>query len=422
MKILFVHNNFPAQYRHLAAALARDPAIQIAAIAATTAPGLKGIKLLKYSVSDGNVAATHPFARRFDLDCRRAEQVLYALSSLETSGFVPDVVMVHPGWGESLPIRTIFPKARIVLYCEFFYGREGRDVGFDPEFSDTGIDGDVALNLKNATTLLALTDCDQGVSPTEWQRSTYPEQFQQKISVIHEGVDVDVVKPSATAAFDLPSGAVLTRKDEVITFVCRNLEPLRGYHIFMRSLPKILAERPDAQVLIVGGAATSYGRRPDRGASWKLQYLEEVEDRIDLTRVHFLGQLPYQDYLRVLQISSVHIYLTYPFVLSWSLLEAMSAGCLVIGSDTAPVREVIDGKNGIIVPFFDSDRIAAHAIEVLRRPSRFKSIRAQARQTIVERYDMSRICVPRMMSFLGIESKSVAPKKRKTSTAAADLP
>ncbi len=418
MKILFVHNNFPGQFRHLASALAQNPKIQVAAIGATTAPGMKGIKFLKYSLSDGDVAATHPFARRFDLDCRRAEQVLYGLSSLETSGFVPDVVMVHPGWGESLPIRTIFPKARIVLYCEFFYGREGRDVGFDPEFSDTGLDGDVALNLKNATTLLALTDCDQGISPTEWQRSTFPEQFQQKISVIHEGVDVDVVKPSATATFDLTSGAVLTRKDEVVTFVSRNLEPLRGYHIFMRSLPKILAERPDAQVLIVGGEATSYGRRPDRGSTWKMKYLEEVADRIDLARVHFLGQVAYQDYLRVLQVSSVHIYLTYPFVLSWSLLEAMSAGCLVIGSDTAPVREVIDGKNGIIVPFFDSDQIAAYAIEVLRRPSRFKSIRAQARQTIVERYDMSRICLPRMMSFLGIEPNAAAAKRRR---AAADL-
>jgi glycosyltransferase involved in cell wall biosynthesis len=218
--------------------------VRMAAVGSATARAVNGVDLRKYILTDGDVAATHPFARRFDLECRRAEQVLYALTSLSASGFVPDLIMAHPGWGETLPLRTIFPNARIVLYCEFFYGVESRDVGFDPEFAETGVDGHVGLHLKNAATLLALNDSEVGVSPTAWQRSTYPREFHNKIHVIHEGVDTDIAKPAPEAIFRLPSGRELRRADEVVTFVARNLEPLRGYHVFMRALPRILAERP----------------------------------------------------------------------------------------------------------------------------------------------------------------------------------
>ena len=201
------------------------------------------IELIRYSLKNVDVSATHPFARRFDLECHRAEQVLYALSSLASSGFEPDVIVAHPGWGETLPLRTIFPDARILLYCEFFYGVEGRDVGFDPEFPETGIDGHVALHLKNAATLFGLVDCNVGISPSAWQRSTFPQEYQEKISVVHEGVDVDSVKPNTDAVLRLPNGRQFRRTDEVVTFVARNLEPVRGYHIFMRALPHIMAER-----------------------------------------------------------------------------------------------------------------------------------------------------------------------------------
>ena len=226
MNVLFVHNNFPGQYQHLARALAKDSQMQIAAIGSSTSQAMSGVNLLKYSLRDVDVSATHPFARRFDLECHRAEQVLYALSSLASSEFVPDLIMAHPGWGETLPLRTIFPDARIVLYCEFFYGMQGRDVGFDPEFPETGADGHVALHLKNASTLLALADCDSGMSPTEWQRSTFPKEYQGKITTIHEGIDVDIVKPAPDAVLRLSSGRELRRSDEVVTFVARNLEPV----------------------------------------------------------------------------------------------------------------------------------------------------------------------------------------------------
>jgi glycosyltransferase involved in cell wall biosynthesis len=406
MKVLFVHNNFPAQYRHVARALARDPQVQLAAIGSITAPGVEGIDLRKYALPAGDVAPTHPFARRFDLECQRAEQVLYALSSLLRSGFVPDLIMAHPGWGETLPLRTICPAARIVLYCEYFYGAQRRDVGFDPEFAETGVDGHVALHLKNAATLLALTDADVGVSPTAWQRSTYPREFHDRIRVIHEGVDTDIAKPEPEAVFRLGSGHLLSRSDEVVTFVARNLEPLRGYHIFMRALPRILAARPKAQILVIGDEGTSYGRPPPLGRTWKSIFLEEVADRIDLTHVHFTGPLPYGQYLKALQVSSAHVYLTYPFVLSWSLIEALSIGCAVVASDTAPVRDVVDGNNGILVPFFDPEDLADRVVALLAHPNRYDAMRAEARSTVIERFDVQNVCLPQMMELLA----SIAPE------------
>src|SRR5215469_9253194 len=400
MNLLFVHNNFPGQYQHIARALAHDPQMRLAAIGSPTAQEIKGVKLLKYRLAKIDVSASNPFARRFDLECYRAEQVLYTLSSLASTGFDPDVIMAHPGWGETLPLRTIFPNARILLYCEFFYGVQGRDVGFDPEFPETGVDGHVALHLKNASSLLALTDCDVGISPTNWQRSTFPKEYQSKITAIHEGVDVDIMKPSSDAVLRLPSGREFRRSDEIVTFAARNLEPLRGYHCFMRALPRIMAARPQAQVLVIGGDGTSYGAPPPAGMSWKSLFFDEVAERIDPERVHFTGRLAYSDYLSALQISSVHVYLTYPFVLSWSLLEALSVGCLLIGSDSAPVREVLNNDNGLLVPFFDTEQLAERVIEAIAHPGRYSSIRTQARQTILNQYDSARVCLPKMFALI----------------------
>jgi glycosyltransferase involved in cell wall biosynthesis len=400
MNFLFVHNNFPGQYRHIVRALARDPKARIVAIGSSTSQEMSGVRLLKYSLSNVDVSASHPFARRFDMECHRAEQVLYALSSLASSGFAPDIIMAHPGWGETLPLRTIFPAARILLYCEFFYGMQGRDVGFDPEFPETGADGHVALHLKNASSLLALSDCDFGVSPTSWQRSTFPKEYQSKITVIHEGIDADVVKPDPDAVLRLPSGLELRRSDEVVTFVARNLEPLRGYHRFMRALPRIMSARPQAQVVVIGGDGASYGALPPQGTTWKSLFYDEVAEYIDRKRIHFAGRLPYPNYLTALQVSSAHVYLTYPFVLSWSLLEALSAGCLVIGSDTPPVREVLNNENGLLTPFFDTEQLEERVTEALTFPRRFRSVRAQARRTILDQYDLARICLPKMMAFI----------------------
>ncbi|EAQ37377.1 glycosyl transferase, group 1 [Nitrobacter sp. Nb-311A] len=405
MKILFVHNNFPAQYRNLAAALAKESGFELAAIGASNAQPMPSVKLIKYALPDADVSGTHPFARRFDLECRRAEQVLYSLSTLATSGFTPDVILAHPGWGETLPLRTMFPKARQLVYCEFFYGAEGRDIGFDPEFPISGLDGHMGLQLKNATTLLALADCDVGISPTNWQQSTFPRHYQSKIEVIHEGIDTTRVRPDPRARLMLPNGRHVSCSDEIVTFVVRNLEPLRGYHIFMRALPEILKRRPNAQIVIIGRDGLSYGLPPPAGSNWKSIFLQEVRDRIDMSRVHFMGGVPYGTFIAVLQVSSAHVYLTYPFVLSWSALEAMSAGCLVIGSDTPPVREVISsGDNGLLVPFFAADEMAARVVEALQEPDRFYAIREAARQFVVEHFDAERVCLPQMRQLLDLKA------------------
>jgi glycosyltransferase involved in cell wall biosynthesis len=400
MKILFVHNSFPAQFQQLTKVLAGDPDVEMAAVGAPNARAGKGVRLIKYRMPESDVSATHPFARRFDMECRRAEQVLYSLSTLKASGFRPDIILAHPGWGETLPLRTVFPGARILLYCEFFYGRDGRDIGFDPEFPEGGLDGGIALSLKNAATLLALSDADRGVSPTPWQRSTFPRHFQRMIDVVHEGVDVDEVRPLREASFDLPDGRVLKPGDPVVTFVARNLEPIRGYHAFMRALPRILDRLQTADVLIIGGHGTSYGTKPPRGTTWKTMFLDEVAGRLDLRRVHFLGRVPRERYLSALQVSAAHVYLTYPFVLSWSLIEAMSAGCAIVASDTAPLHDVIDGGSGILVPFFDTEQLADRVVEVVQKPRRFADMRRRARDLARDKYDARRICVPQMRRLM----------------------
>jgi glycosyltransferase involved in cell wall biosynthesis len=402
-KILFVHNNFPAQFVHVAQALTNVPGFSLAAIGTQTARQLPGVRLIKYTVGDPDVAGTHPFARRFDLECRRAEEVLYGASSLSSSGFVPDIILAHPGWGEALPLRSIFPKARLIVYCEFFYRVEGLDNGFDPEFPQVGIDGEVGLQLKNAATLLALVNCDAAISPTQWQRSTFPTEFQSKIKVIHEGVDVTKARPSSDAKFRLASGRILTQADHVVTFVARNFEPVRGFHIFTRALPRILAGHPRAQILFIGGDGNPYGALPPPGLTWKTLFLNEIANKVDMSRIHFAGHVTHADYLRALQVSSAHVYLTYPFVLSWSLLEAMSTGCLVIASATPPVEEVVNSRNGILFPFFDTDQLADRVVEALTHPRRFKSLRAQARATIVDHFDVKRVCLPKLLDLLELE-------------------
>jgi glycosyltransferase involved in cell wall biosynthesis len=411
MNVLFVHNNFPAQFRNIATVLARETDVKIAAIGSATARSLPSVKLLRYALEDADVSHTHPFARRFDLECRRAEQVLYGLSGLSASGFVPDVILAHPGWGETLPLRTVFPNARLLVYCEFFYG-QGRDFDFDPEFPLAGVDGHIGLQLKNAATLLALADCDMGISPTNWQRSTFPRHYQDKIEVVHEGIDTDLVAPNPNARLLLPNGQYLRSSDEVVTFVVRNMEPLRGYHIFMRALPEIMRRRPKAQIVVIGNDGLSYGMAAPFGRSWKEVYLEEVKKRIDLNRLHFLGRTEYSTFLQAIQISSVHVYLTYPFVLSWSALEAMSAGCVVIGSDTPPVREVIaSGETGLIVSFFDHQQLSERVVEVLQDPRRHAPLRKAARRHIVENFDAKRICIPNMKQILHGHSKKVVARE-----------
>lgn len=344
--------------------------------------------------------STHHYLQGFESAVRRGQHVARLLLELRKTGFVPEVVCVHPGWGEGLFVRDIFPEARIVMFAEFFYRSKGSDVGFDPALP-VELDDICRLRTRNATQLVSLEAADLLICPTEWQKAQYPAMFSSKIRVIHDGVDTDLVAPRPEATLQVSDSLTLSSRDEVITYVARNLEPYRGFPTLMRALPEILQRRPRAQVVIVGGDGVSYGRPPAGGKTFRQSLLAEVGARIDTKRVHFLGYVPYQRYLDVLAVSTVHVYLTYPFVLSWSLLEAMAAGCAVIGSDTQPVREVIrDGENGILTDFFDTARLADRVVGLCRRRESLAEIRSRARQTVVERYDLRRICLPQQVELV----------------------
>jgi glycosyltransferase involved in cell wall biosynthesis len=405
LDVLFVHNNFPAQFRNLAGTMARNSAIRVRAIGARTAPGLTGIETQRYSVPGHDMSGVHPFARRFEIESRRAEQVIYAANVLKSQGFSPKLIYVHPGWGEALPLRILFPDAAICAYAEFYYLASGTDVGFDKEFPQYGVDGETRVVLRNAATLLALTEANYA----HWQRSIFPAECRPKIHVVHDGLDIQRLRPRAPD-WSMPiGGQIFAPDDEIVTFVARSLEPYRGFHVFMRALPALLKARPRARICIMGRDDVSYGSAVTGHESWRAKMLAELEGRFDLTRVHFFGHVPYEDYLALLGRSSAHVYLTYPFVLSWSMLEAMALECLVIGSDTPPVAEVIrHGENGLLVPFFDGDALVEQIAAALAEPGRHAPLRRAARQTIVENYDFAATSWPEHLRL--IEEYSYSPR------------
>jgi glycosyltransferase involved in cell wall biosynthesis len=320
---------------------------------------------------------------------------------LKREGFDPAVVIGHPGWGEMLFVKEVFPRARVISYAEFYYNARGSDVGFEPG-SVVSLDTVCRTRARNAHLLLSLEMADVGLSPTEWQRNQHPAVFRPKIKTIFDGIDTDVVKPNPKATFKLPDGRTLTRSDEVLTYVARNFEPYRGFPSFIRSLPAILAARPNAHVIITGGDAVSYGQAPPDGTTWRQVMLQEVPlDRPDFVRrVHFTGRLSFPRYLSLLQVSSVHVYLTVPFVLSWSCFEAMASGCVIVASNTAPVREVIEhGENGFLVEMYDPEAISSQAIDALAERGNQLAVRKAARGIVLERYALQK-CLPRQISLI----------------------
>lgn len=403
MRILFVHQNFPGQFKHLAPALAADPANQVVAFTMQkNAPAAwMGVRLVSYQPGRGSSPNVHPWVSDFETKTIRGEAAFRTALALRESGFTPDVIVAHPGWGESLFLKDVWPDARLGIYCEFFYHAQGADVNFDPEFPATDAGEVCRLRLKNLNNLLHFESADAGLSPTEWQASTFPEPFRSKITVVFDGIDSDVIAPNPAVSLTLNGNLKLTRDDEIITFVNRNLEPYRGYHIFMRALPEILRRRPKARVLIIGGDDVSYGARPPEGQKWKDIFLAEVAGQLDMSQVHFLGNIPYEQFIPVLQLSTVHVYLTYPFVLSWSLLEAMSIGCAIVASDTQPLHGVIkNGDTGKLVDFFDVPGLTDKVCGLLDKPRERAKLGANARAFARANYDLKTVCLPKQLKWV----------------------
>lgn len=387
MRILLVHQNFPGQFRRIGQVWSQQPGWDVIGIGRKSAPGMSGLRWIPYELHRQGHREQHPYLRQMEDAVLHGQAVARTLITLKKKGWRPDVILAHPGWGETLYARDVFPDARLVHFCEWFYGSPGSDTGFDPEFPST-FDNQAKLRTWNALHTLNLAQCDVGVSPTQWQRSRHPQPYQNKIALAHEGIDTDLLQANAHAHLSLPGGHTVRAGDPVITYVARNLEPYRGFHSFMRALEKVQKAHQHCHALIVGGDEVSYGSAPKGADNWREKMLAEV--RLDPQRTHFLGKLPYDTYRRVLQVSAAHVYLTYPFVLSWSMLEAMASGCLLIGSRTGPVQEVIeDGVNGLLVDFFDVGAMADRIVEALERGPALQPLRQAAQRTVTERYSLA---------------------------------
>lgn len=414
MIYLFIHQNFPGQYKHLIRHLTQDTANRVYFISQPNANWMPGVTRLVYYPDLSSPLHGHAYSIDFELAVRHGAAVADTLRMMKAQGVTPDIVIGHCGWGETLCVKDVFPDVPLLAYFEFFYHATGVDTDFDPEFPSPDTDGG-RLRMRNAVNLLSHASADWGHTPTCWQQSLYPAELRPRISVLHEGIDTDLVRPDANARFRLPgAGLTLTAGDEVITYVARNLEPYRGFHIAMRAIAEIQRRRPKARFVIVGGDDVSYGGPPPDGTTYRQKMLAELAGRLDLSRIHFTGPLPYADYLNLLQISSAHIYLTYPFVLSWSLLEAMSAGCAVIGSATPPVEEAIrPGENGMLVDFFSPASIADAVDVVLDDPDATRAMREGARRTIIETYDLRTRMLPqwdRLLDTLAARRRPDAPE------------
>ena len=413
MKLLVVHQSFPGQYTHLARHLGRQPEHEVVFITQRRDGEMPGVRKMIYNPHRAPTEKLHHYIREFESSVINAQEVLRAARKLRRTGFVPDVMIGHNGWGEIWYLKEVYPDVPLVGYFEFFYRLHGGDADFDREVPVTPDTGP-RLRTKNVGNLLGLEAADLGQCPTQWQKSRYPRRFHPMLNVIHEGIDSTVARPDPAARVRLAEAQVeVVAGDEVVTYVARNLEWTRGFHVFMRSLPKILAARPGARVLIAGGNGVSYGPKLPDGETARSRMLKELGDSLDLSRVHFLGSLAYHDFIKLLQVSRVHVYLTYPFVLSWSMLEAMSAGCLILGSRTPPVEEVIEhGGNGLLVDFFSPEEIAQRVCEALEHPQSFASLRQNARETILDRYDLNTVCLPAHLRLLN----TLVPSPQRVST------
>jgi len=408
MKLLFIHQNYPGQYRELLRWLAAQGGHEIVFLTQRKDVGpADNIRIYSYTphhkAGEGAYALT-----RYLEDCHGAGYaVALACRKLEAEGFRPDIVIGHVGWGELTFLKQVWPDVPLLGYFEYFYLSQGGVIGFDPEYPPHE-GSEFVMHARNALNYMNIATCDRGQTATHWQHQTFPPEMREKIYVCHDGIRTD--RLSADPNVSLSLGRLdrpLTREDEIFTYVSRNMEPTRGFHKFARALPEILDARPQARVLIVGGNGTSYGRASTATGGYRGEMEAELGDRLDWSRVHFLGRLPYDDYVRVTRIGRCAIHLSYPFVLSWSLLESMAMEAVMVASDTAPIREVIEhGKTGLLVDFHDHSALAAQVIEVLERPDDFAHIGKAARAHVVENYDFHKVTLPRHIA----EINALVPK------------
>lgn len=403
MNFLFIHQAFPGPFHALAPALASAGHTVVAMT--MQQPGMTewlGVRLLSYAPLRSSAAGIHPWLTDLETKVIRGESCFRAALQLKDEGFTPDAIIAHPGWGESLFIKDVWPTARLGLYCEWFHSPSGADIGFDPEFANSDPSEGVRLKLKNLNAALHVELANGGIAPTRWQADRFPEPLRKTIEVVPDGIDTQRIAPNPDVSLMLNGQHSLSRADEVISFVTPVLEPHSGYHIFMRALPEILRRRPAAHVVIAGGDGAGFGPLPPEG-SWKDIFAAEVRPRIDdadWQRVHFVGPLDDAPRIGLLQLASVHVSLSYPFIQNTSLIEAMSVGATIVASSTPPTDETIrDGETGRLVSFFDSEGVADAVCELLDTPIERARLGSAARALAVSHHDLESVCLPRQLAW-----------------------
>lgn len=412
MKLLFVHQNMPGQYREMIQWLAAQGGHEMVFLTQRKdAPQIPGVTTRQYRPHHVPDKDAYGLSKVWEEAAGAGFGAAMAARELEqTEGFRPDIVIGHTGWGELTFFKEIWKDVPILGFFEYFYLTKGGPVGFDPE-DPVSEHTPFLLHARNMVPFANIQTVDLGTAPTLWQRDTFPQSFHDKIYVCHDGIRTDRLMPGKKAKLGLGRlGRDLTRDDEIFTYIARNMEHTRGFHIFMRALPEILRARPRARVLVLGGNDVSYGRKSDHPGGLRGEMEEEVGDRIDWDRVHFLGHVPYSRFCDVIRLSRCHIYLTMPFVLSWSLLEAMSMQATVVASDVAPVREAVThGETGLLVDFFDHQALAAQVVDVLANPRGYAHLGPAARESVVDRYDFLTRCLPEHIARIN----SLVPSNRR---------
>ncbi|MCC3303943.1 glycosyltransferase [Sneathiella sp. HT1-7] len=409
MDILFLHNNFPAQYRHVARHLAADKNNKVVFASHRVPHNIPGVTNVIYKPHRGTKADTHHYLRPTEIAVLNAQAVFRTCLDLKKSGFEPDIICAHSGWGNSLYVKEAFPRARLLNYFEWYYHAHGSDADFlDPEA--LGYDDAARIHSKNMPLLMDLATSDWGQVPTRFQLSQIPEIFHSKLSLLHDGVDTDFFEPDPKATAKI-GNIDLSGAAEILTYATRGMEPYRGFPEFMRAAALLMKRRPGLHVLVVGEDRVAYGKKLPEGDGWGKRMVAELNP--DPKRLHFTGPLSYAEYLKVLQFSTVRAYLTVPFVLSWSLIESLACGGLIVGSDTAPVREVIrHGENGFLAPFNDVEAFAEEIEKVLDTVDDLQDIRDAARKSAIEKYAHSKL-LPRQLRLIEDVAAGRLPPREK---------
>ena len=380
MRVLFLHNNFPAQFGALARHLSKR-GHEVAFGTRWQGAPPSWLRMVRYQPHREIRKEQHPYLSFVEQAVLNGQAFARTAWKLKEEGYAPDLVVAHSGWGPGLYVRDVWPDAKYVGYFEWYYQSKGADMGFLDEVSR---DDQHRVRTRNAAILLDVATCNWGIVPTAFQASQFPELLRRKLTVQHDGVDTGYYTPRPGRRLKLPD-LDLSHVDELVTYATRGMEPYRGFPQAMAAFAEVQKRRPRAHVVIVGEDRVAYGRGLPDGDTYRKKALRELD--FDPDRLHFTGRLSRSHYREVLLCSAAHVYLTIPFVLSWSMIEAMSAGCLLVSSDTPPVREVVrDGENGLLADFFDSGALADRICEALERPDAFAGIRANARRTAVEHY------------------------------------